>query len=69
MDQKDFESWQRRSHFDDSDREGEGMPHPDDREAEGWQEFWEDECAAYNAESLRKTEADANNAEWRRWHK
>ena len=32
MDHKDFESWQRRSHFDDLDREGEGIPHPDDRE-------------------------------------
>ena len=47
MDHKDFESWQRRSHFDALDREGEDeIPHPDDRE-----------------------EADANNAEWRRWHK
>lgn len=33
MDHKDFESWQRRSHFDALDREGEDeIPHPDDRE-------------------------------------
>lgn len=70
MDHKDFESWQRRSHFDALDREGKDeIPHPDDLEAAGWREFWEDECSAYAAEALRKTEADANNAEWRRWHK
>ena len=41
MDQKDFDAAQKVSHFDALDREGEGVPHPDDvAEANAWNEHF-----------------------------